>query len=95
MRAWATVLGGLAIWAAHFFLLYAIASVLPGRPEARWLVLAVTLPAVAGEALIIRRTMAGARRPDELDAWIARLGTAGAGLSLVAVVWQAVPAVAL
>jgi hypothetical protein len=92
MRAWAIMLGGLAIWAAHFFVLYGIASALPGRPEARWLVLAATLPAVAGDGLILWKTAGGGSRADPLDGWIARLGAAGAAISLIAVVWQCAPA---
>jgi hypothetical protein len=95
MRAWAIVLGGLAVWAAHFFLLYAIASVLPGRPEARPLVLAATVPAIAANTLILWKALGRPRGRDPLDNWIARLGALGAALSLIAVAWQAVPALLL
>lgn len=95
MRAWAIVLGGLAVWAAHFFALYAIASVLPGPPEARWLALAVTVPAIAADVLILWRARGAGRRPDPLDDWIVRLGALGAAISLVAVAWQAIPALAI
>ena len=92
MRAWIILLGGLAVWAMHFFVLYGIASVLPGRPEARWLVLAATLPAVAFDGLILWKTAGSRSRPDPLDGWIARIGAAGAAISLIAVVWQCAPA---
>jgi hypothetical protein len=95
VRAWAIVLGGLAVWAAHFFVLYGIASAMPGRVGARWLVLIVTLAAIAADGLILWRTIGAGRRADALEAWIARLGGLGAALSLVAVVWQAAPAVAM
>ena len=95
MRAWAILLGGLAVWAAHFFALYAIASVLPGRPEAHGLVLAVTIPAIAADAMIVWKTLGAGRRPDPLDDWIVRLGAFGAAISLVGVAWQAIPAIAL
>lgn len=95
MRAWAIVLGGFAVWALHFFALYAIASVLPGQAEARWLVLAATVPAIAADALILWKTLGAGRRPDPLDDWIVRLGAFGAAISLVAVAWQAIPALAL
>jgi hypothetical protein len=94
LRAWAIVLGGFAVWAVHFFALYAIASALPGRNEARWLVLAVTVPALAAVAMILWKTIGAPPRPDPLDDWLARLGALGAALSLVAVAWQAVPALA-
>jgi hypothetical protein len=92
MRGWTILLGGLAVWAAHFFVLYGIASVLPGRPEARWLVLAATLPALMADGLVLRKAIGLAGRPDELHRWTGRIGALGAALSLIAVVWQAVPA---
>ena len=92
MRAWTILLGGLAVWAAHFFVIYGIASVLPGRPEARWLVLAATLPAVAADGLILWRTIGRGRRPDPLGRWTSQLGAMGAAISLIAVLWQSAPA---
>ena len=56
MREWTILLGGLVIWAAHFFTLYAISSILPGEDEARFLVLGAT---EAGR----RRALAGADLP--------------------------------
>ena len=92
MRPWALLLAGLTVWAAHFFVLYGIASVLPGRPaSAAWLVLAATVVAVAADALILRRALSGRASPDALDNWIARGAGLGAALSLLAVIWQAVP----
>ena len=94
MRAWTIMLGGLAVWAAHFFTLYGIASLLPGRPEARWLVLAATLTAVAANGLLLWKTTRGANEADSLDRWTSQLGASGAAVSLVAVIWQCVPALA-
>jgi hypothetical protein len=88
MRPWAILLGGLAIWAVHFFVLYAIASVLPGMPEARWLATAATVPAVAADGLILWNTIGNASRLDPLDRWVFRLGGTGAAISLIAVIWQ-------
>lgn len=92
MRAWSILLGGLAVWAVHFFVLYGVGSVLPGRSEARWLVLGLTLPALAVDAMILRKTIWPKDRTDPLDRWILQLGATGASVSLVAVVWQSVPA---
>ena len=91
MRAWAILLGGLTIWAAHFFALYGIASALPGRPEARWLVVAATVAAVAGNALILWQAFGRASRSDELERWLVHLGGLGAAISMLAVLWQVVP----
>jgi hypothetical protein len=94
MRSWAVLLGGLLVWTAHFFLLYGFASIFPGSWIARLLTLAVTVPALAVDSWILwvaarRRTR---RAADGLDRWTSELGAAGAALSLVAVAWQALPA---
>lgn len=88
------MLGGLTVWAAHFFALYGIASLLPGQPEARWLVLAVTLPAAAADGLLLWKAVGGASQPDSLDRWMSQLGATGAAISLIAVTWQCAPALA-
>ena len=93
MREWTILLGGLVIWAAHFFVLYGIASVLPGKPAATGLVLVATLVAAPAAGVILWRAIAGLRKPDPLDRWMAQVGAVGAALSLVAVIWQAVPAI--
>ncbi len=53
MRTWAFLLGGLLVWAAHFFLLYAIASLFPGTELASWLSIVATLPALAANAALL------------------------------------------
>lgn len=88
------LLGGLAVWAAHFFLLYAFASLFPGQQAARTLTWIATIPALAADAGLLwfaatRRLAGGA---DELDEWILAVGALGAGLSFIAVLWQALPA---
>lgn len=92
MRGWLFLLAGLGIWAAHFFLLYAIASILPGRPLAPGLVLAVTAPAVVANLFVLRRAQRTAGRKGEIEGWISRLGGMAAAISLVAVLWQSLPA---
>lgn len=93
MRHWALILGGLTIWAAHFFLLYAIASLWPGQPLANLLAIVATLPALAAcglilwKALRLRRTAA-----DDFQRWMMTLAAFGAALSLLAVTWQGLPA---
>ncbi len=95
MRSWAILLGGLLVWAAHFFLSYGIASTFPGSWIANLLTLAVTVPALAIDGWILRMALARRRRRGEnaLGGWIGDLGAVGAALSLVAVLWQALPAV--
>ena len=92
MRKWPLLLGGLVIWAAHFFLLYAFASLFPATDLARWLTLAVTGVALAANAVLISSAVAVSRKGDDLDRWVGRVGFAEALLSLIAVFWQGFPA---
>lgn len=94
MRSWSLLLGGLLIWAAHFFAVYAIASLLPGQELARWLSLAATLPAAAAAGLIIRNALRRAGG-ETVDGLMRIAGGAGALLSLLGVLWQGFPAVFL
>ena len=95
MRSWAFLLGGLLVWTAHFFLLYAFASIFPGSSTANHLTLLVTVPALAinGWILWVAASRLSRRAEDTFDRWTSELGAAGAALSLVAVAWQALPAV--
>ena len=94
MRRWALLLGGLTIWAAHFFLLYGFASIFPGTELARILSLIATLPALAANAVLLWIARAGTLAShDELDRWLYNVAAVGAALSFVAVLWQALPAV--
>ena len=95
MRSWALLLGGLLVWTAHFFLLYAFASIFPGSSVAKLLTLAATLPALAvdGWILWVAASRVSRRAADGFDRWTSELAAVGAALSLVAVAWQALPAV--
>jgi len=87
MRTWAILLGGLVVWAVHFFGLYAVAEIAP-KP---WLVAALTLACLAANLwllLHVRRLT----KTDEFHAWRRSVAMGGAGLSLLAVAWQALPA---
>lgn len=91
MRTWAFFLGGMIIWAAHFFALYAIASLFLTSPIARWLTLAATLGCAAaalGLLIVARQKSAGS----DTDNWLAQLSTLFAGGALIAVLWQGLPA---
>ncbi len=94
MRAWTLMLGGLPVWAAHFFLLYGVASIFPGREIAYWLTIAATVPAIAADAGLLWLAALLRRRgnADELQSWVIDIAASGAGLSLLAVLWQALPA---
>ena len=96
MRAWALLLGGLAIWAAHLLGVYAFASLgavvaEPDHMLVRILVGALTLACLAADAAILR--IALTRPSTDGLARFLRLGAAlGAALSVVAVLWQGLPA---
>lgn len=95
MLKWSLLLGGLTIWAAHFFLLYGFASIFPGSQTARILTLVATVPALAANAFLLWTAAAGTLvgETDELDKWVLNVAAVGAGLSFIAVLWQALPAV--
>ncbi|MBE1529881.1 FtsH-binding integral membrane protein [Sphingopyxis sp. OAS728] len=90
MRTWWTMLGGLVIWAAHFFALYVIGEFVGTGGGARAAVVLFTLAALAGLCLLVwlgRRTGA-----DKLRGWGRSLGASAITLTALAVVWQALPA---
>lgn len=94
MRAWAILLGGLIVWTVHFFTLYAIASILLTTMLARWLVAGATAVCLACDALLLASAL---RSPgdgplDHFERWLRMLGALVAAISLVAVLWQGLPA---
>ncbi|MFC3711191.1 hypothetical protein ACFOMD_01320 [Sphingoaurantiacus capsulatus] len=92
MRTWLLALGGLLVWAAHFFALYAFGSVFETTMPARAGTGIATLAAIAANLWLLRL----ARRPvanDGLARWIGGLAIGGVAVSLVAVIWQGLVAV--
>lgn len=92
MKKWILLLGGLLVWAAHFFSLYAVASIFPGLAIARILSLAVTGIALVADALIIWSVRARVNCDSSFEQWFWQTALAGAILSLIAVLWQGFPA---
>lgn len=87
------MLGGLIVWAVQFFALYIIASIFMTTPLSRVLAAATTLACLVADALLLRGALALRRaRNDEVALWRASLAAMAAGISLVAVVWQGLPA---
>lgn len=94
MRAWTLLLAGLIVWTAHFFTLYAIASIFLTTPPARLLAGAATVVCLAVDALLlisVLRALRGAGL-DAFERWMRVLAGMGASISLVAVLWQGLPA---
>ena len=90
---WMLLLGGLLIWAAHFFLLYAFASIFPGSDTARWLSAAATLVGLAANGLVLRAAAARKRASaDDLDDWVRQVARAECLLSVTAILWQGLAA---
>ncbi|MFB9047129.1 hypothetical protein ACFFV8_00155 [Sphingobium indicum] len=91
MRGWTFLLGGLILWAVHFFTLYAIASIFLTTPLARGLTMLVTLACLAGGGLLFAR-MRQSDTPTAMDAWMRSVALCGIGLAAIAIIWQALPA---
>lgn len=94
MRAWALFLGGLIVWAVHFFSIYAIASIFLTSTLSRVLTLAVTAICLAANAGLLWWAVRDLRRGgmDEFARWLRRLAALIAATSFLAVVWQGLPA---
>jgi hypothetical protein len=93
MRGWAFLLGGLLVWTLHFFALYGIASIFLTTPLARILVGIITLLCLAGLAVLTGRSWSLYRsEPDEVSGWLALIATLASAISLVAILWQGLPA---
>jgi hypothetical protein len=94
MRSWTFLLGGLLVWALHFFLVYGIASVFPGTTQARILTLAATLLCLGGALLLLRPAVWHWREAgrDGLSRWMSGVAAGGAALAVVAIVFQGLPA---
>jgi len=92
------MLAGLGVWAAHLTGVYAIASIadvvaVAHVGPARWAVGLLTLACVAADLALLASARRRARRPaDGLGRFTVSTAGLGAGLSLVAVLWQALPA---
>lgn len=94
MRSWLSLLGGLVIWAVHFLGSYLIASALPGTTTARWLVLVLTGLCLSAALVLLARARERLRcTTDELRGWMLVLTGSGYSLVIVAMVFQALPAV--
>lgn len=89
MRAWAILLGGLLVWAAHFFLLYAIGEFARDAIMARIAIGLLTIACLAAELIILAVCL---KRPrDGFGQWQRQVGALGAALGGIAIVWQGLP----
>ena len=88
-RAGVLMSAGALLWALHFAAIYGITGLACARGVAGvvpWAILACTVAAVGGTAWVM---VAALRRRDSFEHWLAA-GIAGA--ALVAIAWEALPA---
>lgn len=90
MMGWRLLLGGMLIWALHFFALYSIGSIWLSSLAARVLTILMTLLCLGGEAWLVARLSRQTGEP--LDGWMRHLSLSITGLASVAILWQAMPA---
>lgn len=93
MRTWLLLLGGLIVWAAHFFALYAAGEIGGQNMATRTAALLLTVACLAADAAIARAAAARTAR-DPFSRWVRFTALAGAALSAVAVIWQGMAALA-
>jgi hypothetical protein len=93
MRTWLILLGGPILWTAHFFALYIIASLLPGTRTAAIFVILATVIAIT---IAIWATLRAVRSlkvtADDFRRWSLCLSILATAISLVAIVYQGMPA---
>ena len=87
MRSWLLLLGGLLVWAVHFFALYAVGSIFLTTDLARGLTIALTLICLLALALIGRRVWL-ARAGDAERDWIRIVALWGIAIGGIAILWQ-------
>ena len=93
MRFWRNLLGGLILWAAHFFAIYGIASILSGTQAAVVLAILVTGLALAVTAWLFAKTASSLRgASDDIQRWSSRLSLLGYVLAGAAIAYQGLAA---
>jgi hypothetical protein len=90
MRSWLILLGGLLLWAAHFFLAYGLGEFAAQDAAVRIAIVAATLLAVAAELLLLRHCLR--QREADFAGWQYRIGAVGAAIGGIAILWQGLPA---
>lgn len=94
MRAWGFLLGGLIVWAVHFFSIYIVASIFLTSTLSRILTLVITLVCLAADGVLLRRAVGKLRAggADEVTHWMRVVAALLVALSFIAVLWQGLPA---
>lgn len=98
MQRWFYMLGGLLLWAVHFVGVYAIVSigdVVARADDPTWRMIGLIFSGIcviAGVGLLIHALRRG-RGGDDVSALANLLAATGAGLAIVAMVFQSLPTV--
>ncbi|PXA94760.1 hypothetical protein DMC25_00640 [Caulobacter sp. D4A] len=96
MNTWLSLLGGLALWAAHFLASYALASLADISPYEHqapltWLLAGLTLACVLAAVALGVRAWRATGRPGLGGAFVQRLSALASLLSAIAILWQSAP----
>lgn len=93
MRAWAYLMGGLIVWAIHFFIVYVAASIFLTSTSARIITALVTLACLAAAATLAVRGWAGRSGTDErFGGWVHTIAALSGAAAFIAIAWQGLPA---
>jgi hypothetical protein len=91
VRSWLTLLGGLLVWAVHFFMLYAVGSVFLTTDLARVLTVALTIAGLAANGWLGLKAWRGPCEPQER--WSRTVTMWGLALGSIGIFWQGMVAV--
>lgn len=91
MRSWVMLLGGLVVWTVHFFALYIVASIFLTTPIARVMTLLISLACLVANGLLLWWVRGGDSARS--DRWIRTMALYSTGVSTLAILWQALPAI--
>lgn len=94
MKTWAWMTGGLIVWAIHFigvYLISSVADVLATADDVRWRMAGMAFSGLcvllAAGVLVMAARRLASRSPSFPD----QMAAFGAGIAVIAIVWQALP----
>ena len=89
LRSALLLFAGPLTWAAHFAAIYGITAIACARGSAGWVPQAIAAITFVAAAAAIAILVAALRRRESFEHWLA---AGAAGLALVAIAWEALPA---
>ncbi|WP_439471479.1 hypothetical protein [Brevundimonas sp.] len=96
MKTWVWMLGGLIVWAIHFvgvYLISSVADVVATADDARWRMAALAFSGlcVLASALVLQRAVRRCSSAKGASMFKDQTAAFAAGVTIVAIVWQALP----